>query len=260
MTYYASNIDRYVIDGVTFRGRPSEYGPLPAGAFLLPDGVKRWRGGVTVRAEDVPRISADGSFATPGSLSARTSEWKALVLAHNDNELGEWEDIITGIGVGRLFPATGQALGRVLSSTARAAETPTFDRRRGRVGGMVAAETAFQLVHPDPFLYAEEITAGPAASVPIEARGVAESWPTLTVRNAGGAYTVTGGGATFTMTTPLPGGAVDVIESASMTVRRNGVLVESGFSGWVAPIPKRGLVSYTASAGTVEVLTRPRLL
>ena len=261
MTYTVAGTDRYVIDGVHFRGRPTQWPPL-AGAYLTEgDGVIGWRGGISVRAEDVPRTSADGSFSTPARLSARTSQWKAVVLAKDDNELGEWEDIITGIAVNRSFLTTGQALGRLLSSMTRAAETPTFRRRSKRWSGMAVADVEFQLVHPDPFLYGELINFAAASSLTLKVPGAAPSWSTLTVRGTGAAYTITGGGCTFQMSTPLPTGQVDVIETASMTVRRNGVALRSGFAGTVAPAPRRKKpITYVVSAGTLAAAVRPRFL
>lgn len=261
MTVNVTGVDRYVIDGVTIWGRPTQW-PPPAGLYLVEnDGVVGWRGGVTVRAEDVPRTSADGSFSTPARLAARTSQWKAVALASDDTELGEWEDIVTGIAVNRFFPSTGQALGRTLSTRTRAAETPTFLRRKGRWGGMAVAGTEFQLIHPDPFLYGQQLDFPAATSLTLEVPGAAPAWPTITVRGTGAAYTITGGGATFTMSTPLPTGQLDVIETASMTVRRNGVTLRTGFAGTIAPAPrKRQPITYVSSAGALSATVQPRFL
>lgn len=260
-----NQVDRWQIDDITVRGvpTPDRDGRIREGFYLAQGGLTGWSGGVSMLAEDVPRTTGDGLHPTTARYGSRVTAWTVHTLAYSRAVRAELDDLLRGIGGGRRrFLVTGEQGGMIRSTYARCGETPDPTPGRGRhAGGVVVSTSTFQLVHADPFLYGPEQSDGPATSISLAQRGAVEAWPILTVKGTGSAYTVTGGGATFTIATPLPAGQVDRIDAASRSVTRNGIPLMTGFSGWVAPVPRRGTpVTFTVSAGTIAGTIRPRYL
>lgn len=255
------NVHLFKVDGITIRGvpTPGPDGRVPSGFYFHVDGVKGFRGGVTVRAHATARTVGDGDFPAPARYSARVSTWKVWTFAHSLQERAELDSLLAGLGGGRAeFTVTAQMDGETLTTLARCGDTPEpVKERLRRPGGVWMSLSEFSLVHADPILYGPEIIAGPGSSIELVHRGAVDAWPVLRVTGTGAGYTVTGGGATFTMATPLPNGHVDVIDSASRTVIRQGSPLASGFTGWVAPVPRRGARTYLVSAGQLRGSVRP---
>lgn len=257
------SVHRWQIDGLTVRGvpTPDRDGRIRSGFFLARDGLTGWGGGLSMLAEDIPRTSGDGTFPTPARYGARVTAWRVHTLAHSKRERAELDELLTGLGGGReRFTVIGEQDGIIRSTLARCGEIPApVKERRRRAGGIWVSTSDFQLVHADPFLYGPEQSAGPGTSIVLDQRGAVEAWPVLEVAGTGAPYTVTGGGAAFIMTTPLPVGQVDRIDAATRSVVRGGAQLMTGFSGWVAPVPRGGHpATYTVTAGAITGTVRSR--
>lgn len=259
MSVHIFNLDEVEVRGVPV---PDLLGRIRSGFYLAKDGLTGLRGGVSMLANDVQRTSGDGVFPTPARYGARVTNWKVHTVARSREERAELDSMLTGIGgARRRFLVTAQMDGLNLDTLARCGEVPDpLPEQRPRRGRWVST-SEFSLVHDDPILYGTSTTERGGASITLEQRiGAIDAWPELEVIGTGQGYVVTGGGATFSVTTPLPSGQVDRIDAATRSIIRNGSPLFSGFSGWVAPVPRRGTTTYTVSRGNLTGTVRPTYL
>lgn len=181
---------------------------------------------VGIRREDTARPNAHGSFPSQGFFDARRVSWSGLVLTHS---AGEQEHAIRAL--------SGLLGGGTERLTAQGPSTVWTDVRRVSVEARIlrpeeTASYSIVVEAPDPLLYGETATFGPATSVPVFHYGNTDAAPVVTITGTmPSGYRVNGpGGAQYIVSQALTAGQTHRIDFNTGWLYRNGVLQQGAVS------------------------------
>lgn len=239
----------FQIDGVPFYAAPPHHGY--EGYLFTPDGVTGWHESPDVRRDVEERQVGAGSFDDLGSLDARVVSFSGRVRANSLVKLEHLRKRLTSMFAdlrmveisesveGEQWFARGRLAGKVTTPPARAGDK----------------NVPFQMSFwcPDPLIYGDTYSFGPAPAVNVEQEsGLYSSWPRIAVTATSSMTEGYGVNlhlvstdppiASIRVQAPLNAGSAHVIDMARGVVTSGGVPILGGIqSGNPWAIPPHGV-------------------
>jgi hypothetical protein len=185
--------------------------------------------GVDMRSASVDRPQAHGDFELPGFLAARIVTVSGKCFAESPERLGWYRRQLSGLLAGG---GTGTVmfdwLGEKVSATGQRVGKPEFidSVLPGRI-----ADYVIQFRFPNPRLFGESHTFGPASSVSVHHYGNFTAAPVLTVSGSAAGYTIPGpNGKAFIVTQAITADSPHMIDMATGLLTVGGAVVTGGIS------------------------------
>lgn len=181
---------------------------------------------VGIRRDSTDRPNAHGSFPAPGFFDARRISWSGLVLTTSAGEQDHAIRDLSGLLGGGTERLTAQGSSRVWSDVRRVSVESRILRPEETASYSIVVEA------PDPLLYGETATFGPAASASVYHYGNTDAAPDVTITGTmPSGYRVNGpGGAQYIVTQALAAGQTHRIDFNTGWLYRNGVMQQGAVS------------------------------
>lgn len=195
-----------LIEGLQFRGDADS----SAGFTISPDGWTGWEDSVEVRGDSVARPQGDGDYDTPTTLGTRIVSISGTCWAESEEKTAHLGSRLKGLLAGGASGVmTVDHYGSKLWARGKLAPgVKTLFQARGYDPRI--ADFQIQLKFTDPYRYGETTTFAAEAGTPLVVkafhRGNYFAYPILTITGSMPSYSVSSGGKTYQVLTPVTSG------------------------------------------------------